>query len=192
MTRQLDLWRALLPEALKWSDADLLSPPEHDLLGEHPATSVIEANSLAPLSQLDILNAELRARFYYARVILYRPFIFKAIHFVQHMNSHDAEQCALALHSACLWPTTLRPVSSRKRLIPHLFSWTQNFIGALLILRMSQRNACLRQISAEWLDKDLVARSVRAMLRWIEDIKQIDGVAEWSWRILNPIFAGRE
>jgi hypothetical protein len=191
MARQLGLWRELLPEALKWSDAELLSPPESAFLGRHRATSMTQVDTQTSPSDLDILNSELRTRFYYAQFILYRPFIFKAIHFTQQMNSHDAELCALALQAACRWPTTLRPVDSRKRLIPHLFSWTQNFIGALLILWMSQRNACLRQICADWLDADLVHRTIGSMLHWIEDIKQIDGVAEWSWRILNPIFAGR-
>jgi hypothetical protein len=64
-------------------------------------------------------------------------------------------------------------------------------MGTLLILWMSQRNACLHQICADWLDEDSIHRTIGSMLRWIEDIKQIDGVAEWSWRILNPIFAGR-
>lgn len=191
MARQLALWRESLPEALKWSDHDLLTPPENFFLGKHLATSVSQADTQNSPSNLDILNSELRTRFYYARFILYRPFIFKAIHFSQQMNSYDAEQCALALQAACLWPTTLRAVDSRKRLIPHLFSWTQNFIGTLLILWMSQRDACLGQICADWLDPDSIHRTIGSMLRWIEDVKQIDDVAEWSWRILTPLFAGR-
>ena len=27
------------------------------------------------------------------------------------------------------------------------------------------------------------------MLDWVKDVKQMDGIAGWSWRVLEPLFA---
>jgi hypothetical protein len=38
------------------------------------------------------------------------------------------------------------------------------------------------------LDGKAIEKTIALMLHWIEDIKQIDGIAEWSWQILEPLF----
>ena len=136
-----------------------------------------------------MVAAELRTRFYYARFILYRPFVFKALHFPQLMVSRDVECCALAIKSACLWPIAMAPTKERKRLIPHLFTWTQNFIGILLILWILQNDDRLCHFYMEQLDFIEVQRTTSLLWQWLEDIKQVDGIAEWSWRMLHPLFA---
>ena len=183
MARQLDSWHAGLPAPLQWAGDDI-SAASYGISGSCQPRQIWEYKC-GP----KVLTAELRTRFYYARFILYRPFVFKALHFAQLMTAHDAECCASAIRAACLWPITLAPARDKKLLIPHLFTWTQNFIGILPILWMSRSNDCLNQICREQLDGNAVDVATTLMLEWIRDIKQIDGIAEWSWQILEPLFS---
>ena len=180
MARQLDSWRSMLPRPLQWSDSDVVSTASINVASGQP--NPYEYG-------LEMLTAELRTRFYYARFILYRPFIFKALHFPEHMSGHDVECCAFAIKSACMWPVAMAPTRERKRLIPHLFTWTQNFMGILFILWMLQNTERLSQFAMELLDPDEIQQTIVLLLQWIEDVKQVDGIAEWSWRMLEPLFA---
>ena len=137
---------------------------------------------------LDIATAQLRTHFY-ARFMIYRPFVYKALHLPGSMTTDDCNCCALAIEAACMWPLAMAPPKDKRRLIPHLFAWTQNFVGILLILKMCSVNDCLRAICDEggvvcW---DEISQTVSLMLDWMRDIKQVDGIAEWSWRILAPL-----
>ena len=193
LTRQLESWREQLPIAIQWSDNDLFNVPKEVLQGNQQANLVFPIAGIDQNSQLrragsEILAAELRARFYYARWMLGRPFIFKALHLADLMDEHEADRCALAIQAACLWPTVLGPAKRNKRLLPHLFTWTQNFIAILVILFISEHNECLRKICSERLDEIWIEEATRNMLHWIKDVKQIDGIAEWSWPLLEPLF----
>ena len=84
----------------------------------------------------------------------------------------------------------MAPPKNKKRLVPHLFTWTQNFMGILLILRMTRENGVLRQICDEQVNNEDLQRTATLMLDWIRDVKQLDGIAEWSWGILEPMFDG--
>ncbi len=140
---------------------------------------------------LDVVNAQLRTRFYYARFMMYRPFVYKALHFPELMTADDASCCALAIKSACLWPIAMAPPKNKKRLVPHLFAWTQNFMGILLILRMTTENECLRRICESQVNQEDIRKTVSLMLEWIQDVKQMCGVADWSWRVLEPLYSGK-
>ena len=140
---------------------------------------------------LDVVTAQLRTRFYYARFMMYRPFVYKALHFSELMTADNANCCALAIKSACLWSIAMAPPKNKKRLVPHLFAWTQNFMGILLILRMTTENECLRRICESQVSHEDIQKTVTMMLDWIRDVKQLDGVAEWSWRILEPLYSAR-
>jgi hypothetical protein len=59
-----------------------------------------------------------------------------------------------------------------------------------LILRMTQENGVLRQICEEQVNGEDLKRTATLMLDWMRDVKQVDGIAEWSWGILEPMFAG--
>jgi hypothetical protein len=139
---------------------------------------------------LDIAIAQLRTRFYHARLMMFRPFVYKALHSPDLMTADDANCCAIAIQSCCLWPVSMAPPKNKKRLIPHLFTWTHNFVGILLILRMARENGLLRQICEEQVNPDDVKRTVVLMLDWMRDAKQVDGIADWSCQILEPLFAG--
>jgi hypothetical protein len=198
MSRQLDAWRAWLPRDLQWTDEDVSGHAAHasgaaeeprDKRPFHSAAAASQSSTPRNAIGVELLTAELRARFYFARFILCRPFIFKALHFAQLFNARDAEYCAYAIRDACLLPLALSRARHYKRLLPHLFTWTQNFIAILLILWISKHNDCLREICSERLDGQIIEDTTVQMLHWIKDVKQIDSIAEWSWQILQPLFS---
>ncbi|PQE04635.1 hypothetical protein CJF30_00004406 [Rutstroemia sp. NJR-2017a BBW] len=140
----------------------------------------------------DIQVALLRTRYYYAKYMVYRPFVYKALHFPERMMQEDAESVAECLRSCLLWPLLLSPPSRRKRLIPYLFCWSQNFLGILLILHLAKHNTMLKDIAenlcGERYQRD-VDLSVQLMLDWISDLKEAkDPMAEWCWKVLRGIY----
>lgn len=195
MVRQLDSWRALLPRPLQWSDNDRFDFPAADVAGRRPNEPLFSADQgpipIGHQYNLDVVTAQLRTRFYYARFMMYRPFVYKALHFPELMTPDDCNCCALAIKSACLWPLAMAPPKNKKRLVPHLFAWTQNFMGILLIMKMCAVNDCLRTIVDECgvVGRQEIEQTVQLMLEWMRDVKQVDGIAEWSWGILEPLYA---
>lgn len=103
----------------------------------------------------------------------YRPFVYKALHFPELMTADDCNCCALAIKSACLWPLAMAPPKNKKRLVPHLFAWTQNFMGILLALKMCSVNECLLQIVEEGgvVGRAEIEATVTLMLEWMRDVK---------------------
>jgi hypothetical protein len=193
LARQLDSWRSLLPRSLQWLDTDMLVFPNLNPTSRQPNDPLFSPDQgPVPISHkhnLDIVIAQLRTRFCYARFMVYRPFVYKALHFPELMTANDTNCCALAIQSCCMWPVSMAPPKNKKRLVPHSFSWTQNFMGILLILRMTQENGVLGQICDEHVNPNDMKRTVTLMLDWMRDAKQVDGIADWSWRILEPMFA---
>lgn len=193
LARQLESWRSLLPQPLQWSDSDKLDFPNMSPMSRRPTPDTLFGLNQGSIPvehqyNLDIITGQLRTRFYYARFMMYRPFVYKALHFPELMTMQDADCCALAIQSACLWPLALAPCRNKKRLVPHLFTWTQNFIGILLMLRMTAENECLKMVCDEKVNKDDIERTVVLLLDWIRDIKQVDGIAEWGWKILESLY----
>jgi len=91
-------------------------------------------------------------------------------------------------------PVLLSPVAQKKRMIPDLFCWSQNFLGILLILYMTEHSRTLIDIRTRLcgirfnLEYD---KSVRLMLDWIEDLKDVDSIAMWCWRITRNVYHDR-
>ncbi|KJY00562.1 C6 finger domain protein [Zymoseptoria brevis] len=193
MSRQLESWRSLLPRPLQWQDSDKLDFPYIGLSNRRPNEPLFSQDQgpvpINHKNSLDLVTAQLRTRFYYARYVMYRPFIYKALHFPELMTTEDANCCALAIKSALLWPIAMAPPKDKKRLVPSLFAWTQNFMGILLILRMTTENECLMRICEEQVNRDELEQTVAMMIEWVRDVRQVDGIAEWSWRIIEPLFA---
>lgn len=193
MSRQLESWRSLLPRPLQWQDHDKLDFPNNDTTGRRPNETLFAPDQgpvpIGHKFNLDLVTAQLRTRFYYARFVMYRPFVYKALHFPELMTEDDCNCCALAIKSTLLWPIAMAPPKNKKRLVPHLFAWTQNFLGILLILRMTMENECLKQICEEHVDQEEIKRTVSLMLEWVRDVRQLDGIAEWSWKILAPLYS---
>ncbi|USW51869.1 hypothetical protein Slin15195_G051880 [Septoria linicola] len=195
MARQLESWRSLLPRPLQWQDIDKLEFPNTDLGGRRPNEPLFSTDQgpvpIGHKYNLDLVTAQLRTRFYYARFMMYRPFVYKALHFPELMTPDDGKCCGLAIQAALLWPMAMAPPKNKKRLVPHLFAWTQNFLGILLVLRMTTENECLKQICDEHVNRDDIQSTIASMLEWFRDVRQVDGIADWSWRILEPLFVGR-
>lgn len=181
-----------MPRPLQWTDYDRFDFPTSDPNTRRPNEALFSHDqSAVPINHrynLDVVSAQLRTRFYYGRFFTYRPFVYKALHFPELMTAEDVKYCVLAIKAACLWPVSMAPPKNKKRLVPHLFAWTQNFMGILLILRMTTENETLRQICESQVSRDEIQKSVTLMLEWIGDVKQLDGIAEWSWRILEPLY----
>ncbi|KAF2497843.1 hypothetical protein BU16DRAFT_326546 [Lophium mytilinum] len=191
---QLDDWRHALPVALQWHDADRFAYPNHSgSRGVPGAQQVLFRFDQGSAESwrgniLDIITAQLRSRYYYAEFMVYRAFVFKALHHPNSMTHEDKEMAARCLKSALLWPISMWPCKNRKRLVPVLFAWTQNFIGVLLVLRMLTVNECLHDIMEHYLDQGEVEQTVMLLLDWMRDVKQIDGIADWSWTFLEKLY----
>lgn len=192
LARQLESWRSLLPRPLQWSDDDKFDFPSASPANRRAADTLFHTDQgPVPIHHrynLDIVTGQLRTRFYYARFMIYRPFVYKALHFPELMTADDMTCCALAIQSACLWPLVMAPPKNKKRLVPHMFTWTQNFVGILLILRMTTETECLRTICEERVNKEELEQTASLMLDWLRDVKQVDGIAEWSWKIVEPLY----
>lgn len=177
---QLQNWRLLLPLELQWSDnlrhelSDAVQRSEHDVARSS--------------SDVEIMIAQLRARFYNARFTLLSPFLYLTLHHSELLSSDDTQLCALALDSALLWPLSAERVSNRKRLVSHHFTWTQNAISFLCIFVMIGKNEKLKEICEHNLDLRELRISVAFQLSWLQDLRAIDGIADWAWRLMHPLF----
>lgn len=171
LARQIDEWRTQLPRLLQWLDA-----------------SRYEISDARIDSPIELGNSQLRSRYYYARFMIYRPFVYKALHFPNQMTEEDNHHAAACLEACLFWPISLDPARMRKRLVPYLFAWTQNFLGVLLILRMTTVDRTLRAIATTHLDSAYVEKTVHLLLDWFRDMRQVDGMAEWSWNILSNLY----
>lgn len=110
-------WRGLLPKELQWAEDDPAAypaphaPPNINFKSAlDPTLSQAPLRSQPPLFSTDldqepaqyrylydIQVALLRSRYYYAKYIVYRPFIYKALHFPEQVSQTDAEGVAECL-----------------------------------------------------------------------------------------------
>ncbi|CZR50703.1 related to acetate regulatory DNA binding protein FacB [Phialocephala subalpina] len=211
LASQLSQWRGMLPKQLQWAEGDpagFPSPqpvnvgPYNQALDPHLSPQQVPSGSPLFTTDLsgepvhypylyDIQVALLRTRYYYAKYTLYRPFVYKALHFPEQMTHEDAEGVAKCLKSCLKWPLLLSPPSRRKRLIPYLFCWNQHFLGILIILHITQHNQMLREIRANLCGASFeaeIGQSVELMIDWIRDLKICDPIADWCYKILQPIY----
>ncbi|KAJ2897190.1 hypothetical protein MKZ38_004873 [Zalerion maritima] len=217
LASQLDQWRGLLPEYLRWEDStgtqtngigtgDMAAMPIPQVVfnsttGEifqspqQPAfmfTSDLDAppQNAYPYA-IDIQVALLRSRYYWARYLIYRPFVYKALHHPEQMTREDAAGAAECLRSALKWPVTMVPTSRNKRLIPYPFFWTQNLLGILVLLHLTQQHNLLSQVRANLLGDafDVDANETVALyLDWLRDLKTADPAANWCWGIAKALY----
>lgn len=180
LNRQLSNWRLLLPLDLQWSDN-----LRHELF--HPA-QLSEHDIAGPSPDLGIMIMQLRARFYSARFTLFSPFLYLALHHPELLLEDDIQLCVLALDSTLLWPLSAESVSNRKRIISHHFTWTQNAMSFLCIFVMIGKNRKLKDICEHHLDMRELRISVAVQLSWLQDLRAIDGIADWAWRLMHSLF----
>ncbi|KAK0126370.1 hypothetical protein ONS95_007976 [Cadophora gregata] len=212
LAAQLTQWRGLLPRDLQWPEDDPSAFPAPQtvnprIFNESLDPSLSIPRPLHPGAQLfstdlksepmhyrfvyDIQVAVLRTRYYYAKYVVYRPFVYKALHFPEQMTQEDAQGVAECLRSCLKWPLTMSPTSRHKRLIPYLFCWSQTFLSILLIFHLTQHNPMLRDIRAQLCGPRFEADfdiSVALMQDWIRDLKAVDPLALWCYKILQPLY----
>ena len=114
---RLTQWRGMLPSDLQWSDKDpagFPGPQKDSPLSPQPLDPELSQQRInrtgrtlftADLDQqpehylylYDVQVALLRTRYYYAKYMVYRPFIFKALHYPEMMSQQDAEGVAECL-----------------------------------------------------------------------------------------------
>jgi hypothetical protein len=75
------------------------------------------------------------------------------------------------VQSACLWPLNMALSRDKKRLVPHLFTWTHNVVSMLLVLRMTQEEGALKWICGKEVDPSDLESTIVLMLDWIKDVK---------------------
>lgn len=152
-------------------------------------TAMSAGGSVAPdkMFNLDGMSAQLRSRYYCIRFQILRSYIYKALHFPDHITSEDLSSCGLAIQAACLVFLILMSMRKKKRLVPHHFTWTQTAMSVLIVLHMSEQDHKLRQISTEYVDSVLLKHAKDRMLDWLADMKEADGVAEWSFFMLERV-----
>ncbi|KAH7417248.1 hypothetical protein BKA64DRAFT_294755 [Cadophora sp. MPI-SDFR-AT-0126] len=212
LAAQLTQWRALLPRDLQWPENDpaafpapravsprtfnepldpSLSMPRPLQLGAQLFSTDLKNEPIHYRFVYDVQVAILRTRYYYAKYVVYRPFVYKALHFPEQMTQEDAQGVAECLRSCLKWPLTMSPTSRHKRLIPYLFCWSQTFLSILLIFHLTQHNPMLRDIRAQLCGPTFEADfdiSVALMQDWIRDLKAVDPLALWCYKILQPLY----
>lgn len=116
LAESLTQWRGMLPRDLQWAEDDPAAFPSpqpppvpsfHQPLdpGLSPQTPSLQPLFTTDLDRepvhysfvYDIQVALLRTRYYYAKYIVHRPYIYKALHFPDQMSQLDAEGVAECL-----------------------------------------------------------------------------------------------
>ena len=124
LSMQLTQWRGLLPRELQWAEDDpagFPAPHSVNLAGfDQPVdpnlgmqashsglpffTTDLDSEPVHYPFVYDIQVALLRTRYYYAKYMVYRPFIYKALHFPEQMTQEDAEGVAECLRASIISP----------------------------------------------------------------------------------------
>jgi hypothetical protein len=79
---------------------------------------------------------------------------------------------------------SLAPPKNKMHLLPHLFSWTQNFLAILVILKFCSSEGPLNDICQEnGVPEEYLRDNVVSMRTWLEDVSQVDEIAQWGLRV---------
>jgi hypothetical protein len=189
LIRQLQSWRAALPSQLQWNDSDKFDfTPTTEPSLSSPDSFSNPSSLPGPGYDMRMAVAQLRTRFYHAQFLIYRPFVYKALHFPDLTTADERTKCGCAIKTACMWPLVLSPPNQRKHLVPHLFAWTQNFMAMLCIVSLCQRDSFMIEICSDsGITREEIQNSSSMMMEWLEDVRRVDGIADWSIRVLAPL-----
>jgi hypothetical protein len=62
----------------------------------------------------------------------------------------------------------------------------------MFVLRMCQRSEYLGDICREnGIAGGDIESAISSMVQWLEDVRQVDGIADWSMRVLGLAFSTR-
>ncbi|KAF5552007.1 acetate regulatory DNA binding protein [Fusarium mexicanum] len=200
---QLDQWRGMLPSHLRWQDNQdvAFAEPSHNAFGDVYTEETLQSNYMftpdldtPPATYpfaADIQTALLRTRYSYNKHIIHRPCVFKALHHPESMTREDAEGAAECLKASVKWPIALSPPCTNKRLVPVTFFWSQNLLGVLIMLHLSQQHPMLSRIRSSLCGQRFdveASQTVTVYLDWLRDMKKIESTANWCWNIARLIY----
>lgn len=205
---QLDTWRSMLPQPLRWSDAraahfqapmpqpayyaqGAMYPPQPALQAADMFTADLTLPPTHYPYATDVRIALLRTRYHYNKYLICRPFLFKALHHGSSVGTDDA-RCAAECLKACLkWPLIMSPTCHRKRLVPSLFLWSQNLLGVLIVLHLSRQVPILQTIRATFCPASFdidAGETVNLSIAWLRDLKDVDPTASWCWDVASRLY----
>lgn len=193
----------MLPPHLRWEDDDsmpFLSPPHvpfnsvfpgQELHGDFVFSANMESTPSGYPHSANIQVALLRTRYLYNKYLIYRPFIFKALHSPETFTQKDAEGAAECFRAALKWPIALPPPCTQKRFIPITFFWSQNMFGILVLLHLSQQHPMLIRVRSTCcgphFDAD-ATETVNMYLGWLRDMQEVESTANWCWSIVRLLY----
>ncbi|KAF2744848.1 hypothetical protein M011DRAFT_470151 [Sporormia fimetaria CBS 119925] len=156
MRHQLEQWRSNLPGPLQFTDE------------EEVEDSRTPAQAIA--------RAMLRSRYWIARFHMGRPFLYKALHFPQHMTHSEYGEISDSLRAGMYWPAVLGLCGQMRSAFPVKIGFCSQFFGQLLMFQVIARSpdpklrATLPQGWQDW---------VQVMLNFVEDCgRDSPGVAQ--------------
>ncbi|TLD28715.1 hypothetical protein PspLS_03997 [Pyricularia sp. CBS 133598] len=216
LASQAENWRKMLPAQLRWRETQPGEFPNPSLYSDVHSSSVFATASsldvnppalsspsgfmfttdldVAPVTysyNLDIMTAVLRSRYYYIKLVIHRPFVYKALVNPEQMTGEEAEGAAECLRACLKWPVSMSPTCAHKRLIPCHFFWTQNMLGILILLHLSQSTPMLLRIRSTLCGESFeleASETVGLYLDWLRDLKSVDAAAAWAWAIVRAIY----
>ncbi|KAH8817439.1 hypothetical protein F5884DRAFT_853856 [Xylogone sp. PMI_703] len=185
---QLQRWRNHLPLPLQWTHATALEvSPELD----DPAMIILKSDGIIYcMINVDlILTASLQTRYKYTEYLIWRPYIYKALHSEALVTDQDLRGCERAILACTQWPLTLPLFQERKRLLPHLFEYSHTFFGILVLLHICSSSKIIRPLLDVQETHDLVEISQTLLLQWLSDMKSAHPVAKWGWQLIRLLYA---
>lgn len=124
LSSQLDLWREMLPQFLHWPEDDPTAFPIQDATAYDQALDPNLANALPAQHDTSLFTADLdrepmyypfaydiqvallRTKYYHAKFVVHRPFVYKALHFPEQVTEEDAygaADCLKVCYSFLYW-----------------------------------------------------------------------------------------
>ena len=94
---QIDAWRQQLPQELSWNDDDVANL----------ATEIFRRNGWQNTDRTDLPGivdmklvsiATLQTRYKYAKYLIWRPYIYRFLHFPNDLTVYDIDSCQKALN----------------------------------------------------------------------------------------------
>lgn len=175
--------------------AEATSAPARGRVGSRAPMFTPTLAAAPPVSYpyaMDIQVALLRSRYYVTKHLIHRPYLYKALHHPDKMTQQDATGLATCLRACLRWPIAMAPACGRKRLVPRIFYWTQNLLGVLLVLWMSERVEVMQRVRRSGLCgerfEEEAGETVRAAVAWLRDLSAVDGKADEAWGVVKTIY----
>ncbi|KAK4231456.1 hypothetical protein QBC38DRAFT_465745 [Podospora fimiseda] len=211
---ELEIWRGLVPVRFAWEERSPVVLPNSIILPRMstPPSPLINMPSSPGITRqqqpqsmfsielddaperypnaIDVQIALLRSRYFYTKYLIYRPFIYKALHYPDLMSHTDVVGAIECLRATLKWPVAMSPTCKHKRLIPCMFFFTQSFFGILIIYHLTRTVPALRKIRSLCGDEFEIElnETIGLYLDWVRDLKEIDIGTRFHWDVIKALY----